>query len=643
MNEHVDTFSSIIADCNDAVCRKVGGESIIEFAEKEIVLGTAHGTSGPIRLGGSRYAHEPLLSIQDRETVCTTILKPVQTLGTVIGEIGLVWYMVNRPGNFHWLTETDDKARDQMERLKPLFKNCKPLIPLLPQDERRMSANGLTIPSCILKVTGNALSNLQSATKHLLVVDELAHYDDTTILYEIESRISYTKEVGNAKIIIISQAGLPGNELDVSYKKGTMEEWMLPCESCKQFIAPDISMFSAGGRKFNDPELQLKDDDNNYIQGKVEKLITFDCPYCNHHMVDSPKLKRYWNENGKYIAQNPNPAKGYRSFHWTQIHCKNWTDIVMDWLKVCRMRKNGNSDEFKKFLQKRMAKSYNPQEYFDDSKIVKTSRLYDVSKKWEDEFVTIMTVDVQKDRFYAVIRTWAKDGRSRMQWAGWLLTVDQVVAKQEEYGVSTRADKLGKNDRKCVMWDSGYAPRRNEVYGYCVQHKHIAIKGDTSGTKQFDHIVVLPNGKKVNRPRPWTLSGTRGDPHEGLAGQGRGPTCPLVILATDVLKKALVQLRDGHGPEWLVLDKELHPSWDDYNTGIFNEEFYLTDIRGKPLKTGMWKKVNEGLTNESFDCEAYQLGAAVMCGVNIDLLNNLPSQQYLVSHTSAADSGNVNN
>lgn len=636
----MSSLDRIIDESNKAIHSTMGDQSIIEWAEDNVVLGPAHGQSGPINLAGSRYLHEPLLSIQDTEIKEITILKPTQTGGTLIAEIGIQWAMVNRPGNFHWLCETQPKAEEQMiDRLKPLFILNKSIAPLLPNDERKIRKNGIDLPSCIVKVTGNALSNLQSATRHLIIVDELAYYDDSTILYEIKSRTGYTSEKGNSKIIIVSQAGYPGNELDVAYKNGTQEEWMVPCERCNKYILPDITMFDASGKSFNDPELGLKDEKNNYILGKLEDVLTFTCPYCSHHMRDSAKLKAYWNENGKYIAQNPNPLSGHRSFHWSAVHCTKWIDLISNWLKVCRLRKNGNSDEFIKFLQKRMAKPYDPADYFDDSKVIKTEKQYNIESKWDKEYVTIMSVDVQQDKFYSVIRSWAKIGESRMLWAGWLQNIDQVIAKQKEYGVSVRSDKYGKNIMNCVVWDSGNPMRLHEVYNYCVQHKHLAIKGDTSGTKQFDHFVLLKNGKKINKPRCWALSPRRGDPNEGLAGAGKGPTCPLYILATDTLKRALVQLRDGKGPEWLVLPREIHPSWEDYNKGMFNEEFYLYDKRGKPIKNGIWKKINEDVTNESWDCEVYQIGAAVMCGVEIDLLNNLPSQEYLSAHTASANDG----
>ena len=627
-------LDDIICEVNSVIHKRVADESIIQWAERNIVLGPAHGESGPLRLDNSRYLHDPLLAFQDQEVKEVVILKPTQTGGTMVGEIGLQWAMVNRPGSFQWLCETQPKAEEQMTaRLRPMMLLNKVLRPLLP-NERLIRKDGVDFASGVLKVTGNALSNLQSATRHLLIIDELGYYDSETILYEIKSRTGYTSEKGNSKTLIISQAGFPDNELDVAFKQGTQEEWMVPCESCNKLIAPDITHFTAEGKPFGDPELNLKDDKGSYVLGRLEKVLTFDCPYCQHHHRDTPRLKAFWNENGRYEVTNPDHLKGHRSFHWTAIHCTKWIDLIANWLKVCQLRKNGDNDEFIKFFQKRLARPINPREYFNKDKVVRTDKPYDKSG-WPDEFTRIFTVDVQKDRFWGDIRAYSKDGRSRQLWCGWLITIDQVLEKQREFNIPHSIDKTGRKTY-FVLWDSGYPVRQGEVYQYCVTYNHLAVKGDTSGTKQFDHWVLL-NGKKVNKPRIWTVSPTRGDPNQGMRNQGKGPSCPIIMLATDTIKKVLVQLRDGKGPEWLCLNKEDNLCFDDFNKGMFNEEFYTTDKNGKPLKNGRWEKINPAVTNESWDTSVYSLGAAVMAGVNIELFNNLPSTEFLKTHTTDTD------
>ena len=633
-------IDNIIKDVSNAIHKRIADESILQWAERNIVLGPAHGESGPLRLAGSRYLHEPLKAFQDQEVKEIVILKPTQTGGTMVGEVALQWSMINRPGSFQWLCETDPKSIEQMTaRIKPMMLGNKALRPLLPSDERSIRKDGVEIASCVFKITGTALSNLQSATRHLLIIDELGYYDEGTILYEIKARTGYTAEKGNSKILIISQAGFPDNELDVAWKQGTMEEWMVPCESCGKYISPDIVHFTAEGKQFNDEELHLKDDKNNYILGKLEKVLTFDCPYCQHQHRDTPKLKSYWNDNGRYEVTNHDHLKGHRSFHWTAIHCTKWIDLIANWLKVCRLRKNGDNEEFIKFFQKRLARPINPAEYFNKDKVVRTDKPYD-KNGWEDEFTRIFTIDVQKDKFFGGIRAWSKDGRSRQLWSGWMNTIDQVLEKQSEFNIPFALDKAGKKTY-FVLWDSGNPARQTEIFNYCVTYNHLAIKGDTSGTKQFDHWVLL-NNKKVNKPRPWTISPVRGDPFAGMKNQGKGPTCQVIIMATDILKKVLVQLRDGKGPEWLCLSKDDNPAFDDYNTGMFNEEFYTHDKKGKPLKGGRWEKINKFRTNESFDVENYNLGAAIMAGVQIDILNNLPSNEFIKAHTIAAEESTVN-
>lgn len=624
-------LSKIIQQANEAIYRRHTDDNIIKWAERNIILGHAHGEPGPLRLDRSRWLHQPLLDFEDRSVAELACVKATQTGGTLLGEICLQWAMVNRPGSMQWFCQSDTKAEEQMiDRIKPVLMLNKAIKHLLPKDDRKISATGVTIPGTTLVVTGHADNDIQSATRHIVFVDELAHYDDSTTLYEIKARTGYTSEMGNSKVLIISQAGDADGELDKSYRDGTMEEWQVPCESCGQFFLPKIMQFSAEGYKFSEHPIQIKDEKGRYNMGKLEKVLTLDCPHCQHQHRDSIKLKNFWNEKGTYIQTNPTPLKGHKSYNWGSIHCRRWIDIAKEWIDVCDLRKNGNGQkEYKEFLQKKMAQTVDMKEFIINTRTARTDTPYELS--WPDEFTRNMAIDVQQDRFFASIRAYAKMGESRQLFCNWLYTIDQVLAVQKEYNIPYYTDKTGKKTYS-VLWDTGFAKRQSEIYLYCVTYNHLAIKGDTSGTKQFDNWVML-NGKKINIPRQWSISTTRGDPYAGQRMQGKGPTCPLVLLATDTLKKTLVQLRNKQGPEWLCLPREQNPAYDDYIAGIYNEEFYTESKRGQPLKEGRWEKINPKLTNEAFDVEAYSIGAALMAGVKFNLINHLPSNEYLMENT----------
>lgn len=617
-------LTKIIQEANAASYNRVPNDNIIKWCERNLVTSAAHGEEGPVRLAGSRYLHEPLLAFADRSVKQETIVAGVQTGKTLIAEMCLCWQLVNRPGSIQWFAQTDTKSEEEMlSRLKPMMLQAKALRPLLPSDPRKIRADGVRTTSFDFSITGHSPADIQSSTRHLVIVDELAHYDSETTLEEIKNRTIYTEEQGNSKVLIISQAGLRDNELDLAYCKGTMEVWSVPCEACGQFIQPQIGHFTAGGKSFGDESLGLKDGKGKYILGKLLPLVTFDCPYCNHNHKDSPKLKQFWNANGKYIAENPYPLDGHRSFRWSSVHRISWNTIIEHWIKVCESRKLGNGQkDYINFFHQRMALSIKADEFLNSDKVVRTDKPYDKSG-WADEFTRNFVIDVQKDRFFGNIRAYAKDGRARQLWCGWLDTIEQVLAKQSEYNIPFAVDRTGKRTYS-VLWDSGYPLRQNEVYLYCVKYNHLAIKGDSAGTKQFERKVRVGN-KIVIKYDYWNLSPKRGDPYEGQKGGGKGPTCPLIIFATDTLKKVLVQLREGKGPEWLCLSKEENQAWDDYNKGIYNEEFRTVDKNNKPIKGGRWEKVNKAVTNEAFDVETYSIGAALMAGVEFDLITNLPS------------------
>lgn len=625
-------LTQIIKETNDTVYRRIPDDNIIKWAERNVILSQGHGDSGPLRLSHTRWLHEPLLAFQDRSISQIVCMKATQTGGTLLGEIALQWAIANRPGSMQWFCQSDTKAMEMMEdRIKPVLKNNKAIKHLLPKDARKITSTGVSIPGCTLVVTGHSANDIQSATRHMVFVDELAHYDNSTILYQIKARTGYTSEKGNSKILVMSQAGDIDNELDRAYREGSMEQWQVPCEVCNTYFYPLIGMFSAEGIKFDEHPIKVRDRDGRYNYGKLEQVLTLDCPHCNHQHRDTPKLKQYWNAEGMYKQTNNTPLKGYKSYNWGSIHCRSWIDLIKEWIYVCELRKLGHGKaEFKEFMQKKMAQPVDLTQFFLNTREVKTDVPYDRSS-WPDEYTRNFVLDVQKDRFFGNIRAYAKDGRSHQLWCGWLNTIEQVLEKQTEYNIPYFTDKTGKKTY-AVIWDSGYPHRQSEIFLYCIKYNHIAIKGDTSGTKQFDHWV-LTNGKKINKPRCWTLSPTRGDPYAGQSSQGRGIGCPVYIFATDILKKVLVQLRDGIGPEFLCLSREENLAFEDYNTGMYNERLVIEDKYGRSLKIPYWEKINKSLSNEAFDVEAYGLGAALMAGVEFELINNLPDAKIIANQT----------
>jgi hypothetical protein len=624
-----DALRDVIEEVTTTTCKTVSDIPLTEWAQKYVVLAGDHGAHGKFSIDGSNYLIEPMNAMQSWDTKQVIILKAIQTFGTGLGELYLQWCVDNRPFPTLWVCQTEVMAKKQMNtRIKPSILLNDALTGYMPTDQRKVKGTGIEFPHMSFSICGPSENNLQSGTKGCLIVDELAFYENDNLLQEAKARVKYFEDKGMSKVIIISQAGHHDGELNKEWLDSSQEDWAVPCPECKKHFVPYITQFSCGGRKWNDPDLGLKDPSTEkYNIGKLEKLLTLDCPHCGHHMQDTPQLKKYWNDHGKYIVGNPDHLKGHRGFRWNCIHKRSWIQLIQQFIHVCRCRKNGDSEPFRKFFAKEMARPISPEEFFIGSRQVKSDVPYDKSG-WPDEHLRIFTIDVQEHHFVGLIRPYAKDGRSHQIWCGRMMTIQDVLDKQKEYNIPF-IERYGQRTY-LVGWDTGNPMRIREVYQYIVAYNHIGVKGETSRHGYYNSYWDKKLNRKIETFRLWKKSITGGDPHVGTPLQGKTKKAELYLIATDISKKILATLRDGKGSEWLCLPMT-EPFMEEYNKSMYSE-YSKEEIRsGKRML--VWKKVSADSCNDYWDCENYNLVLATMAGIKIRELDEMPTNEFIHNTT----------
>ena len=201
-----------------------------------------------------------------------------------------------------------------------------------------------------------------------------------------------------------------------------------------------------------------------------------------------------------------------------------------------------------------------------------------MDEHWEEEAdingvpVRIMTVDVQKDHFYAVIRAWSSVGAFRMIHCEKLFSWEALRALQQAQGVN---DSL-------VFLDAGYATAKCAEFGW------YALMGDRRST--FSHRGK--NGKMVQR----YYSPKR------KVSVGRDRSAIMFYWSNLNIKDALARLRkNSEGAVWEV-PKDAPPDYLD-----------MLDSEHRTFERGhwIWKQVRNR-ANHYFDCEAMQVAVATM-------------------------------
>lgn len=541
---------------------------------------------------------DPLLAIQDHSVREISILAATQMGKSLINDIALLWHIINRPLPAALIMQSNIIAEQHMEsRLIPTMLGMDAIQDYLPTNKREMRKDGIYFPHMEFYVNGPGEKRLQSKTLGLLLLSELWQWPDGALEYA-RKRTKRFLEYGMSKIIAESQGGVEDSEWDRCFKLGTMKIWNTPCPDCKQHFIPDIGHLNCEGKKWNDATLGVKNKDGSYNFGKLEQMLTMECPHCHHLFKDSDKLKQYWADNGKYIQTNFNALKGHESFCWNSFAADPFIDIAYEFLEATRIFKKGSSKLLINFFNQRLARNVSLETMYRQNRVVKSDIDYNPKDKWDREVIRFMTVDTQENKFVVVVRAWAADGSSRLLWFGEAFSADELAEIQKLWGVLP----------SCVWIDTG-GTRTREVYSHIIAYGWIGVKG-VKEKKGFFKTYTDKKGRKSKAWHFWQKSDEGGDPAMGRPSQGKMGKAQFYLFCVNPIKDILIKLRDGLGVEWLALPSTEYDI-KEYNKQMFSE-FRKNTINQYGDKRQFWVKIKHDEPNDLWDCEVYQVGAALL-------------------------------
>jgi phage terminase large subunit GpA-like protein len=434
----------------------------------------------------------------------------------------------------------DDKMRDAHAetRQMPILKSVPAIKSMLSEDRHKtrkadvLLANGLPVV-----LTGPAIGNLQSRGFKWVICDEAWLYPAGT-LGQAKTRLGDFEKMGNSKWLAISQGGEEESDWDFDVKSGVLFVWHVPCEGCGKQIVPVWTARRADNSYAGAVFDVMKKPDGSYDKEGTAKTVKFACPLCGHKHANTEKTRAVWNVGGKYI--NPLTLEEFDkdnlpsevSFHWPSLIDTPWEIIVKEWLSAQESKHVGNFAPLVNFLQKRCAEMRSERSIHDADLPFARATITDPTKKtWPDEFARTMTADRQsEDKFWVMIRAWAKTGENRRLFYGYVYGFAAVEAKRIEFGVVP----------DCTVMDSGYNPKGDHgVYAACIRYGWIAAKG-TDEPHFWHSIAQQPPRPQLRVLKPWAPL-TYGDPGEGTSTQGRS-RCKLFRFSSGVMKDRVMGL-----------------------------------------------------------------------------------------------------
>ena len=449
---------------------------------------------GPFRSENSPWIREVMEAIVDPKIRLVSIIAAVQSSKTTSPELTLCYIVANLPGPCLWLDQTDEDAKDESEsRLQKLFESCEPVKKLFPKNKNKQRnctihfSNGMTL--WLLGAYNN--TNLQRRSIRWLFGDETWRWP-VGHMAEAEARTTAFGWLG--KCVFMSQGGEENDDTHRKFETTDMREWHYKCPKCGKYIP-----YKWENIEWDD---DCKDENGEYDFSKINHSTTLKCPECGEYFEDTDRMRRILNKDGKFIPLNPNAAKENVGFHWNALASMPWGKLAELYLRAKIAARKGDSSLLQQFYQKRLALAW--REFAEDYRLEIASGSYNSGDVWDDEAgfnklgeiiappfaeneviapLRIMSVDVQMNCFYLVVRAWSINGSSRLLWHEKVLTWEDIEEIQKRFKI---LDNL-------VFVDAGY--NSFEVYKHCGERNWIALMGDNRAN--FFHR--LPNGKTVLR------------------------------------------------------------------------------------------------------------------------------------------------
>ncbi len=570
---------------------------------------------GAFSVEHSRHFIAPLEALADEHVRQVAVRKPVRGGGTLISDVWHVWCRSVEPGPAMAIFQSDKIAEDHgASRLLWMMKHCEATQNLFSSDRYSTTKDCIRFADGVpFYITGPGINNLQTRGLRYLSVSESWIPAVAKILEQAEARLMDFMRTQSSKIYFDSQGSLENDPFDERWCQGDQNIWQVQCAGCGKYCEPRFSGLRPDGTRWG----LLWDKSENI--SRILETIRFECQHCGHVHTDSPRTKSNWNLSGKYVPQNPNAARSKKSHTWNAVIFDPWANLVEKYLGAIRLMRLGNAIPIIEFVQKYCAESTSEASVQERISNRLPTASYEVKSDWPAEYIRFMTVDVQEDCFWVVVRAWSRTGESRRLFFGQKFGWADLEKLQEAWKV---------NDSQVVI-DSGY--RTREVYGQCCKHGAWGRLGGQAvwigwhpvrGTDElyFNH-KTKNHGTLQRSYAPPTVV----DAEAGTEASGAN-SCQLFRWSNQRIKERMMQLLK----KGLMLSPPADPHDKmerEYKRQMAGE--YLKAIKSKLTGKTVFKFVKCG-DNHAYDCEAMSVLAATMGYILPDSVEDLAGEQQTV-------------
>jgi phage terminase large subunit GpA-like protein len=561
-----------------------------EWTEKHRTLpATVAAEAGALRLARTPYIAGILDAIKEpgvEEIVC---LKSTQIAWSTAIESLIGYFVDSDPGPILLVLDSEKTAKEVMEeRLRPLIENT-------PAVSRHLSSYGhdqtlvsVKFDSCPLYMgwAGSPGTLARRAIRYLLC-DEVDKYpsnagreaDPVSLASERTQTYGYRR-----KILLGSTPTVRTGTIWRAWEAaGDKRRYHVPCPHCGEY-----QFLVFGQIKY--PALSISD--KNLYADAIEQqaLAHYECSACRTPIKEAqrPRMlaKGVWLSEGQSIDREGKIAgkrpRAKRVGFWINSLYSPWRSFSA--IAAEHRRSLNDPGRLQNFRNSWLAEVW--EEVVKSASVEDYRRLLDGAPKagivpsWASYLIA--SADVQKDRFYWIVRAWGAGYRSQLISHGLAFTFDELrrLALDSQFALAT-----GQTARPQALFiDAGY--RTDEVYQFAQSDDRIKpVKGANDAQSML--VKYSPEAQK------W-----------GIA---------LFMLNTQLLKDRLSVLRNETG-RWMLNDKVD----DEYLQHLASE--HKTLVKGQEK----WDTKSVGAANHYLDCEVYQIAGAEISRVDL-LQSEAPS------------------
>lgn len=457
---------------------------IIAWAESDVRLVSVR--SERFRSTIAPWLIQPLIYCADNTTRIVSFCKPVQSGGSVIGEIMAAYWSLFGHGlvQFNW--EDDGKAKTRyLDRIEPCLSRTIGMP--LAIDKRISPMPEIRYPSSMVRVQGVFVPDALDSDSVPCQINEEIHRWKPGHLDKARNRQTACVL---PKALDISNASEEKDQWHTAFGEGTMQYWEVQCPGCRQWHRmreewnderPDL-----GGLRYDANGCRLGDGEYDY--NLLEPTIRYQMP-CGYEVRDEERARKALSLSGRYgDPTNKGAHLSHRSLSLDAVAVDYipWLKLIRQKHAAVRAMTNGDPEPYKRYVQERACRFWRPDSTPIHRAIVLSTHRR-MSQGLKDHKFRFAFLDRQQGvaalgdnpYWWLMIVQTREDGTVMPVYSD-RVSDEEAVNKLNEFGVKPW----------CVACDSG--DDTSSVYAFCLEHgfnatKGEGLKGDDAEIKYYKH------------------------------------------------------------------------------------------------------------------------------------------------------------